>query len=108
MSTGAVRDSSPELKQKLIQASGAGNLAVVKYLIEGMKVQHNTCRDGDGCTPLNYASYYGQLHIVKYLIEEVRVNMLECKSSDGYTALHSAVTFNLDPPIIGSPRNKFF
>ena len=90
MSSGAERDSSQELKQQLIKASGAGNLQVVKHLIEDMKIQHNTCRDSDGCTPLNYASYYGQLHIVKYLVEEARVNLLECKSSDGYTALHSA------------------
>ena len=55
MNSGAERDSSQELKQQLIKASGAGNLQAVKHLIEGMKVQHNTCRDSDGCTSLNYA-----------------------------------------------------
>lgn len=82
-------NSSQELKY-LFQASVAGSLADVKHLIEVLKIQHDTCRDGDGCTPLNYASYYGHLHIVKYLVEEVKVNLVECKSSDGYNALHSA------------------
>lgn len=83
-------NSSQELKQQLIQASGAGNLADVKHLVEVLNIQHDKCRDVDGCTPLNYASYYGHLHIVKYLVEEVKVNLRECKSSDGYNALHSA------------------
>lgn len=80
--------SLPQRKSglSLIQAARAGNLEVVKELIEAGEDINQAVM---GCTALHYAAFYNRKDIVEYLISmEAELNV---KNSSGFTPLAWAV-----------------
>ena len=78
-----------EVTTMLNNASGRGNLTVLKYLIETLKLDPAK-RNEYGYTPLICASQDGRLRIVKYLIDEHNCDPL-CPDVFGQNALHHSV-----------------
>jgi ankyrin repeat protein len=69
-------------------ASGYGHFEVVEFLME-QPDPNVEAKDGDGRTPLHYASINGHLEVIKFLIERCHANV-EAEDNFGNTALHFA------------------
>jgi ankyrin repeat protein len=67
-------------------ASGNGNTAIVKFLVNDCKVQP-TCKCKDGTTPLHWASETGHLDIIEILASQMPANYLDQRDSSGRSAL---------------------
>lgn len=83
-------NSIKEAKGKLPihYAVASGQLEVVKYLIETLKLDYEV-KDKEGNTPFFTAIEHGHLGVIKYLVEELGVSPF-CTKDGEIGALHVA------------------
>eukprot|EP00466_Bigelowiella_natans_P020476 jgi/Bigna1/134218/aug1.24_g8926 len=78
--------------QRLLKAAEAGDLTVVRRLVETKSVNVEA-KDNDGWTPLILAAREGHIDTVRYLVEKANANV-EAKNNSGSTPLMLAAAKN--------------
>ena len=59
----------------LLVATELGNIDIVKWIADEVKLDVNEQTKGNGLTALHVACYRNRLDIVKYLVEDKKVNL---------------------------------